>query len=84
MSALGQKRKWPVPFAMSGLPPKADIRRKDRQVRFGPLAEAALHSFTRSYGGTLATMVIQAARLAAILVPIARGLRPAEKGGARL
>ena len=33
---------------------------------------------------SLAALVIRAARLAAILLPIARGLRPAEKGGARL
>ena len=42
------------------------------------------HSILVVTGEHLAAMVIRAARLAAILLPIARGLRPAEKGGARL
>jgi hypothetical protein len=36
MSALGHKRTWPDEFAMSALPPKADIRQRDRHVRFVP------------------------------------------------
>ena len=39
MSALGQKRTSPGPIAMSPLPPKADIRCSNRDVRFGPIAD---------------------------------------------
>ena len=38
MSALGQKRTSPGPIAMSPLPPKADIDRRHRYVRFVPIA----------------------------------------------
>jgi hypothetical protein len=36
MSALGQKRTCRAEIAMSALPPKADIRRRHRDVSFGP------------------------------------------------
>jgi len=39
ISALGQKRTFSDVQAMSALPPKADIRRRDRHVRFVPKAE---------------------------------------------
>ena len=39
MSALGQKRIWRTQFAMSALPPKADIARRDPDVRFVPIAD---------------------------------------------
>jgi hypothetical protein len=37
MSALGQKQTWRGEFAMSALPPKADIAERDRDVRFVPI-----------------------------------------------
>ena len=40
MSALGQKRTWRVEFAMSALPPKADIGTQPRNVRFVPKADS--------------------------------------------
>jgi hypothetical protein len=39
MSALGQKRTCRLFHAMSALPPKADIRQRDQDVCFGPLAD---------------------------------------------
>jgi hypothetical protein len=39
MSALGQKRTLQDEFAMSALPPKADIAERDRDVRFVPEAD---------------------------------------------
>src|SRR5215472_15164652 len=39
MSALGQKRTFEHVRAMSALPPKADIRCRDRHVRFVPKAD---------------------------------------------
>jgi len=39
MSALGHKRTWLGEFAMSALPPKADIVQSDRDVRFVPKAD---------------------------------------------
>ena len=36
MSALGQKRTWQCIRVMSALPPKADIHRRERHVRFVP------------------------------------------------
>jgi hypothetical protein len=36
MSAMGQKRTWRLQFAMSALPPKADIAERDWNVRFVP------------------------------------------------
>jgi len=41
MSALGQKQTWWLLFAMSALPPKADIPRRQLNVRFVPLADIA-------------------------------------------
>jgi hypothetical protein len=40
MSALGQKRTFEHDYIMSALPPKADIAKRDRDVRFGPLADS--------------------------------------------
>ena len=39
MSALGQKRTSKHVRAMSALPPKADIHRRGRHVRFVPKAD---------------------------------------------
>jgi hypothetical protein len=39
MSALGQERTSPVHLAMSALPPKADIERRDWHVRLVPKAD---------------------------------------------
>jgi hypothetical protein len=39
MSALGQKQTSRLVSAMSALPPKADIRCRDRHVRFVPEAD---------------------------------------------
>ena len=39
MSALGQKRTWRLQFAMSALPPKADIPRLHHDVCFGPISD---------------------------------------------
>jgi hypothetical protein len=39
MSALGQKRTFGPFIAMSALPPKADIRRHEYDVRFVPEAD---------------------------------------------
>jgi hypothetical protein len=36
MSALGQKRTFEHDYIMSALPPKADIAKRDRDVRFVP------------------------------------------------
>jgi hypothetical protein len=41
MSALGQKRTFRVALSMSTLPPKADIRRHVRHVRFGPCVDGS-------------------------------------------
>jgi hypothetical protein len=41
MSALGHKRTWRGEFAMSALPPKADIGTHPRNVRFVPKATSA-------------------------------------------
>ena len=39
MSALGQQRTFHAELAMSALPPKADIRRRNLNVRFVPTAD---------------------------------------------
>jgi hypothetical protein len=41
MSALGRKRTSRGEFAMSALPPKADIAERDQDVRFVPIADIA-------------------------------------------
>ncbi len=69
----------------SALPLRADIAQRGWHVRFVPIAEvAALLDHLVVTGQYLAAMVIRAARLAAILPRIARGLRHADKGSARL
>jgi len=40
LSALGQKRKFQSVRSMSALPPKADIRADDQDVRFVPKADS--------------------------------------------
>ena len=79
MSGLGQSRRFGDVGATSGLTPKTDIYRKGRHVSKVPTTEVA-RSFdhfvaTRQH---LAAMVIRAVQLAAILLHIARGLRPAK------
>jgi len=48
MSALGQKQTFGLRNAMSALPPKADIRGRDIDVRFVPKADIEVHSSTSS------------------------------------
>ena len=75
---MGQTEKsgWSPPTSV--VPLKADIQRAVRQVRFVPTAEVApLFDHLVTNGRAPAT-VIRAARLAAILLRIARGLRHAE------
>jgi hypothetical protein len=43
MSALGQKQTRAVQKVMSALPPKADILRSSRHVRFVPIADICVH-----------------------------------------
>jgi hypothetical protein len=63
---------------MSAPPPTADMQPIGSEVRFVPTAEVvALLDHLVATGEHLAAMVIPAARLAAILLPIARGLRRA-------
>jgi hypothetical protein len=82
MSELGHSRRIDrAPFT-SGLPRLADILRVSRHVSKVPATEVRLFDQLVTNGRAPAT-VIRAARLAAILPPIARGLRPA-KGPARL
>ena len=69
---------------MSALKRITDSSRTSRHVRLVPLAEVALIRSLVATGEHLAAMVIRAARLAAILLRIARGLRHADKGPARL
>jgi hypothetical protein len=42
ISALGQKQTCRFQFAMSALPPKADIAERNRHVRFVPEAEIGI------------------------------------------
>jgi hypothetical protein len=46
MSALGQKQTLRRSIAMSALPPKADIDRWPRHVRFVPIADIDHYSIT--------------------------------------
>jgi hypothetical protein len=46
MSALGQKRTFSDPAAMSALPPKADIGTQPRDVRFVPKADVQRSKIT--------------------------------------
>jgi hypothetical protein len=39
---MGQKRTWRDQIAMSALPPIADIRPRDQDVCFGPIADIRL------------------------------------------
>jgi hypothetical protein len=52
MSALGQKRTWRDQIAMSALPPTADIRQRDWDVRFVPEPDIA-SLFDHLVGGDL-------------------------------
>jgi hypothetical protein len=49
MSALGQKQTWHSKIAMSALPPKADIRERNWDVRFVPKADMS-HLFDHLVG----------------------------------
>ena len=44
MSALGQKQTWRFEVVMSALPPKADIRRHECDVRCVPIGEVVIPS----------------------------------------
>jgi hypothetical protein len=61
----------------SGLPRRTDILSVPRQVSKVPTTEARLFDHLVPTGEHLSAMVIRAARLAAILLRIAKGLRPA-------
>ena len=84
MSQLGQTRKSGDAIMTSALPPTADIPDSGCDVQ-KPAQKGKSHSFDRlvATGEHLAAIVIRAARLAAILLRIARCLRRA-KGPARL
>jgi hypothetical protein len=45
MSALGQKRTWLTQFAMSALPPKADVAEHGWDVRLVPRADISRSCF---------------------------------------
>jgi hypothetical protein len=66
-------------------PPNSDRRTGSRDVSNVPTTEVAapVRSFRRDRHN-LAALVIRAARLAAILLGIAKGLQHADKGSARL
>jgi hypothetical protein len=68
----------------SAFPPIAAVRRTSPDFAFVPTTEVRLFDHLVPTGEHLSAMIIQAARLAAMLLPIAKDLRPAEKGGARL
>src|SRR6267142_5370674 len=58
MSQLGQRRTYTPVILISGLPPRADIVRQRRLVRFVPISEVVPYSITssarvRSVGGTM-------------------------------
>jgi len=77
MTASGQSRRFGDVRATSALPLITDVRCEDQQVRKVPTTEVAhIRSLCRKRS-SLAAMVIRAARLAAILLRIAKGLRPA-------
>jgi hypothetical protein len=80
MSRLGQKRKSRSCGGMSALRRLTDSSRTSRHVRKVPLAEVTAQlDHLVATGEHLAAMVIRAARLAEILLPIARGLQHADK-----
>jgi hypothetical protein len=47
MSALGRKQTWRPEISMSALPPKADIARRQLDVRFVPKADSCIAAKTR-------------------------------------
>jgi len=49
MSALGHKRTSDRVQALSGLPPKADIHRRERHVRFVPIADMQCSNLIATY-----------------------------------
>ena len=71
MSALGQKRTFRGVRAMSALPPKADIRCRDRYVRFVPKADILRCGKERRYSMTLSA---RANSVAETMMPNAPGL----------
>jgi hypothetical protein len=58
MSALGQEQTLMTAWAMSALPPKADIHRRERDVRFVPKAHIA--SLNRSFRSRAVSEIIPA------------------------
>jgi hypothetical protein len=62
MSALGQKRTWDCRSLMSALPPKADIARRELDVRFVPKAD--MLSTPMPSGSTCATRLASVGSLA--------------------
>jgi hypothetical protein len=52
MSALGHKQTFGSFIAMSAIPPKADIRQRDLDVRFVPIAEEVQRSKKDRYSIT--------------------------------
>ena len=46
MSALGHKRTWRQVRAMSAFPPKADIPCREQHVRFVPIGDIAVASYS--------------------------------------
>ena len=68
MSALGHKQAFALQWAMSALPPKADMCSATRNVRFGPIADVARYSIISSAracsaGGTLRPSALAVLRL---------------------
>jgi hypothetical protein len=55
MSALGHERTFAVQYGMSALPPKADIRQHEWNVRFGPKADIRT-SFDHLVGTTMSVV----------------------------
>jgi hypothetical protein len=62
MSALGHKQTFHIARAMSALPPKADIRGGERDVRFVPKADIGLVEVYKQPRGWLAPDVYQPQR----------------------
>src|SRR5260370_36707255 len=75
MSALGQEQTLRQPRSMSAIPPKADIRTDDRDVRFGPSPDSCVAAIvglfdhlvgrTRSDSGTVSPSALAVLRVTA-------------------
>ena len=85
MSQLGHFQTWAREVAKSAVPLRTDVACRARQVRKVPKAEvAALLDHLVATAEHLASMVIRAVRLAAVLLRIAQNLRHAGKRPAHL